>query len=182
MQPSSIGLATAFALTFATLGPANAGFVARAPRMIPPARPAIMNHISQSGRFGMRDTDAFRRGRDRQFPSSGVRYFDGHVQQAGRFGMHDADAFRRGRDRQFPSFGVGYFEGQAFSPAADAEPPSFVAGAPVVNVTIVTPASGAAYSPATSSLASARPKIIIVGARPRARHFEKLPIVIYGRS
>ena len=149
MQPSSIGLATAIALTFATLGPANAGFVARAPRMIPPARPAIMNHVGQAGRFGMRD----------------------------------ADAFRRGRDGQFSAFGLGYFEEQAYSPAADVQPPSFVAAAPVVNVTVIAPtATGAAHSSAADYFAGARPKIILVGPRPRATHFEKLPIVVYGRS
>jgi hypothetical protein len=57
-----------------------------------------------------------------------------------------------------------------------------VAGAPVVNVTIVTPAPGAASSPSANYVASTRPKIILIGAHPRATHFEKLPIVIYGRS
>ena len=182
MQPSSIGLATAIALTFATLGPANAGFVARAPRMIPPARPAIMNHVGQAGRFGIRDASAFGRSGDRRFPPLGVGYFEGHVGQAGRFGMRDADEFRRGSDGQFSAFGLGYFEEQAFSPAADAQPPSFVAATPVVNVTIVAPASGMAHSPPADYFAVARPKIILVGPRPRATRLEKLPIVVYGRS
>jgi hypothetical protein len=183
MQPSSIGLATAIALTFATLGPANAGFVARAPRMIPPARPAIMNHVGQAGRFGMRDAGAFGRTGDRRFPPLGVGHFEGHVWQAGRFGMRDADAFRRGRDGQFSAFGLGYFEEQAYSPAADVQPPSFFAAAPVVNITVIAPtAAGAAHSSAADYFAGARPKIILVGPRPRATHFEKLPIVVYGRS
>jgi hypothetical protein len=154
MQPSSIGLAAAFALTLATLGPASAGFVGRSPHiirpapMIPPARMTMANH-------------------DRQF---------------GRFEAPGRETFRRGRDRQFPSFGGGYFGGPDLTSTPDAQPPSFVAGAPVVNVTIVTQAPGAASSPPENYAAGARPKIILIGAHPRATHFEKLPIVIYGRS
>ena len=65
MQPSSIGLAAAFALTLAMPGPANAGFIARAPHMIRPAHmiaPAHMimtNHERQFGRFGARGSRGF---------------------------------------------------------------------------------------------------------------------------
>ena len=64
MQPSSIGLAAAFALTLATLGPAHAGFVARVPHMIPPAHMTMANHIRQFERFGPRDSQAFRHGHE----------------------------------------------------------------------------------------------------------------------
>jgi hypothetical protein len=154
MQPSSIGLAAAFALTLATLGPAHAGFVARSPHMIPAVHMMPPAHMMMAN----------------------------HVRQFGRFGAPGREAFGRGRDRQFPSFGGGYFGGQDFTPAPDAQPPSFVAGAPVVNVTIVTQAPGAASSPPENHVASTRPKIILIGAHARAAHFEKLPIVIYGRS
>ena len=154
MQSSSIGLAAAFALTWATLGPANAGFVGRAPHMIPPVHMTPPTHTIMAN----------------------------HVRQFGRLGASDRDTFRRGRDRQFPFFGSGYVDGQTFAPAADAQAPSFVAGAPVVNVTIVTPAPGAAYSPPENYVASIRPKIILIGAHPRAMRFEKLPIMIYGRT
>ena len=148
MQPSSIGLATAFVLTLAALGPAQAGFVARSPHVVPSIRPMMTNHALSAGHFGMRD----------------------------------ADAFRRGRDRRFPSFGIGYFGGLGYNPPTDPTPLGFIGSAPVINVTIVTPAPGAASSASANYAASVRPKIILVGARPRPARFEKLPIVIYGRS
>jgi hypothetical protein len=154
MQPSSIGLAAAFALTLAMPGPANAGFVARAPHIIRPVHMIAPAHMIMSN----------------------------HERQFGRFGARGEEAFRHGRVRQFPLFGSGYIDGPAFSPAADTEAPSFVAGAPVVNVTIVTQAPGAASSPPGNYVASTRPKIILIGAHPRTTRFEKLPIVIYGRS
>jgi hypothetical protein len=77
MQPSSIGLATAVALTFLAFGPAHAGFVGRSPRIVPSIRPMMTNHAPLAGRFGMRHADTFRRGHDRQFPSFGIAYFGG---------------------------------------------------------------------------------------------------------
>jgi hypothetical protein len=154
MQPSSIGLAVAFALTLAPLGPANAGFIARSPHMMPPA------HIIPPAHMIMAN----------------------HIRQFGNLDASGREAFRRGRDRRFPSLGFGYPDGQAFSSPADTGAPNFAPGAPVVNVTIVTAGSGAASSPSENYVASARPKIILIGARPRVTHFEKLPIVIYGRS
>jgi hypothetical protein len=152
MQSSSIGLAIAFALTFATLGPADAGFIARSPHIVSPARPTMTSHGWQAGRLGMRDADAFRRARDRQFPSFGSSY----------------------------AFGAGYQDAPA--PAVDPAPLGFIGVAPIINVTFIAATPGAASAPPRNYAASARPKIIVIGARPRSARFEKLPIVVYGRT
>jgi hypothetical protein len=154
MQPSSIGLATALLLTLASLGPAHAGFVARSPHIVPAGRAPMTNHAWQAGRFGMRDSGAFHRERGRQFLSFGGGY----------------------------AFGAGYQDAPPPSPAVDPAPLGFIGGAPIINVTFIAAAPGAVSAPPRNYVASARPKIILIGARPRSSRFEKLPIVVYGRN
>ena len=152
MKISPIGLAAAAALTIASLNSASAGFASRQ-RFVGPIRPAIASQAREN-RF----------------------------RQARRFEPRGAGAFRRDRSEQLLFFPSAYQDAPASSPAADGELFGFGAAPPIINVTFVAAAPREAYAGPPIYRASAGPKIIIVGARPRSAHFKKMPIVVYGTA
>jgi hypothetical protein len=153
MRTSSIGLAAAAVLTVASFNSAAAGFAQRHSFM-PHFHPGMANHFREGGRFGQRESRAFRRSRDFSvFPW-------------GYFPWGYGDPLGYGYNDSAPSpFDAGGF--------------AFGGGAPIVNITIAAPAQSAA-SPPRSYAAYPDPKIIMVGKRPRSTHFSKMPVVIYG--
>jgi len=175
MKTSSFGLATAAALTIASLSSATAGgwIVSGQPHFVQPANMVAPSGNWTAGRFGSFGQSGFH-----GWWGHGSPFFPGGFAGSfNRFGPLGQPGFRNGFGQGALFFPGGFVGGTGPYPSEAGPPPASASIWAPINLTVVTaPADCVDGYPRA---ASGGPKIITFSEPPR-QSSEKLPVVIYG--